>query len=84
MKSSELENHIRERLGDQSHRFNLYHDMTYLMLRYRWIGDKLFDIDPENPLAPCFLSHDAFLLFALIMKKGENKILQNESNLYMP
>ena len=65
MKSSELENHIRKRLGDQSHRFNLYHDMSCLMLRYRWIGDKLFDIDPENPLAPCFLSHDDFLLFAL-------------------
>lgn len=65
MKSAELENHIRERLGDQSHRFNLWHDMTYLMLRYRWIGDKLFDIDPENPLAPCFLSHDSFILFAL-------------------
>lgn len=65
MKSSELENHIRKRLGDQSHRFNLYHDMSCLMLRYRWIGDKLFDIDPENPLTPCFLSHDDFLLFAL-------------------
>lgn len=37
MKSSELENHIRKRLGDQSHRFNLYHDMSCLMLRYRCV-----------------------------------------------
>lgn len=65
MKSAELENYIRERLGDQIHRFDLYRDMTQLMLRYRWIGDKLFDMDPENPIAPCFLSNDSFLLFAL-------------------
>lgn len=65
MELSELENYIRERLGDQIHRFYLYRDIPQLILRYRWIGDKLFDIDPENPLAPCFLSHDAFLLFAL-------------------
>lgn len=65
MKLSELENYIRERVGDQSHRFDLYRDMTQLILRYRWIGDKLFDMDPENPLAPCFLSNDDFLLFAL-------------------
>lgn len=65
MKSAELEKYIRERLGDQIHRFDLYRDMTQLMLRYRWIGDKLFDMDPENPLAPCFLSNDSFLLFAL-------------------
>lgn len=65
MKLAELENYIRERLCEQSHRFDLYRDMTQLVLRYRWIGDKLFDMDPENPLAPCFLSHDSFLLFAL-------------------
>lgn len=50
MKSAELKNYIRERLGDQIHRFDLYRDMTQLMLRYRWIGDKLFDMDPERPL----------------------------------
>ena len=65
MKSAELENYIRKRLGYQIHRFDLYRDMTQLMLRYRWIGDKLFDMDPENPIAPCFLSNDSFLLFAL-------------------
>lgn len=65
MTEEELNQYIAEQLGDQRLQALTVSNWRSLRARYRWIGDKLFDIDPQNPCAPCFLAHEPFLLFAL-------------------
>lgn len=76
MKQSELENYIRERLGENAQRFDRSEDWIDLKLRYHWIGDKLFDIDPEYHIIPYLLPRDSFLLFALDPSVEMRKILK--------
>ena len=65
MTEEELNQYIAEQLGDQRLQALTVSNWRSLRARYRWIGDKLFDIDPQNSCAPCFLAHEPFLLFAL-------------------
>lgn len=65
MTPDKLDDYLRERLGSSVHQFEYHIKWNNLKLRYYLIGDKLFDMDPEDALAPCFLPSDAFFLLTL-------------------
>lgn len=63
MTEEELDRYISGRLGPTRASSLNYGDFRDLRARYRWIGEKLFDIDVS--CGPCFLTCGAFILFAL-------------------
>lgn len=63
MTEEELDSYIIGKLGRVRASSLSYADFRDLRARYRWIGEKLFDIDVS--CGPCFLTCGAFILFAM-------------------
>ena len=57
MTEEQLNQYIAERLGDRRLQALTVSDWRSLRARYRWIGDKLFDIDPQNTCVPLVFLH---------------------------